>query len=209
MDLTAYVESLYGGEDELLRAIREEAAAEEIPAINIPHSAGQLLGVLVAASRARRVLEIGTLFGYSAILMGRALPDDGKMICLEVSSKHADVSRRNIERAGLSGKVEVRQGAAADLLSGMTGEQFDLVFIDADKPGYPVYLEKSLELAHPGTVIIADNTWRHGDVTSGSDPTGDAMARFNRLVADNPRLLTAMVPRTDGGDALSVSVVKG
>lgn len=207
MDLTDYINSLYGGEDDLLRQMREEAAEESVPAIQVPISLGQLLQVLILASGARRILEIGTLFGYSAVLMGRVVPDGGHMLCLEVSSKHADIACRNIANAGLSDRIEVRQGDALDLLPGLEGQSFDFIFIDADKPGYPAYLEWALRLSAPGTVIVADNVWRHGDVTSGADDNASAMDRFNHLVAENPGLKTAIVPRADGSDAASVSVV--
>lgn len=207
MDLTDYINSLYGGEDNLLRQMRENAAGEGVPAIQVPFSLGQLLQVLILASGARRLLEIGTLFGYSAVLMGRALPDGGSMLCLEVSSKHADIARRNIADAGLSDRIDVRQGNALDLLPGLAGQSFDFIFIDADKPGYPAYLDWALRLSAPGTVIVADNVWRHGDVATNADENAAAMDKFNRLVAENPRLKTAIVPRTDGSDAASVSVV--
>lgn len=208
MDLSEYINSLYGGEDDFLRGMRERAAADGVPAIQVPFSLGQLLQVLIAASGARNILEIGTLFGYSAVLMGRALPEGGRILCLEVSSKHADIARANIDEAGLSGPVEVRQGDAAQLLPALQGQQFDFIFIDADKPGYPSYLDWALRLSHPGTVIVADNVWRRGEVVTGGDESAQVMADFNRLVAEDPRLLSAIVPRTDGSDAASVSVVR-
>lgn len=207
MDLTDYINSLYGGEDDLLRRMREKAADEGVPAIQVPFSLGQLLQVLILASGSRRILEIGTLFGYSAVLMGRVLPEDGRMLCLEVSSKHAEIAERNLTDAGLSERVEVRQGNALDLLPALQGQSFDFIFIDADKPGYPAYLDRALQLSRPGTVIVADNVWRDGEVVSDADENAAALAKFNRLVADNPRLKTAIVPRTDGSDAASVSVV--
>jgi predicted O-methyltransferase YrrM len=148
------------------------------------------------------------LFGYSAVLMGRALPEGGSILCLEVSAKHAEIARANVAAAGLDGCIDVRQGDATELLPALGNQQFDLIFIDADKPGYPFYLEWALRLSHPGTVIVADNVWRHGEVTTGADESAEVMARFNRLVAENPRLLSAIVPRTDGSDAASVSVVR-
>lgn len=207
MDLTDYINSLYGGEDDLLHRMRENAAAQGVPAIQVPFSLGQLLQVLILATGARRILEIGTLFGYSAVLMGRALRDNGHMLCLEVSSKHAEIARTNIADAGLSERIEIRQGNALDVLPALEGQTYDFIFIDADKPGYPAYLDWALRLSGAGTVIVADNVWRHGDVVNGADENADAMATFNRLVAGNPRLKTAIVPRTDGSDAASVSVV--
>jgi caffeoyl-CoA O-methyltransferase len=178
-----------------------------VPSIQVPFSLGQLLQVLVSVSGARSILEIGTLFGYSAVLMGRALAGDGRMLCLEVSSKHADIARRNIESAGLSSRVEIRQGNALDLLPTLQPQTFDFIFIDADKPGYPDYLEWALRLSRTGSVIVADNVWRNGEVLTDADKNAQAMATFNRLVAQNARLRTAIVPRTDGSDAASISVV--
>jgi caffeoyl-CoA O-methyltransferase len=208
MDLGEYIESLYGGEDDRLRRMRERAAAQGVPSIQVPFSLGQLLQVLVAASRAQRVLEIGTLFGYSAVLMGRALPPEGRMICVEVSAKHAEIARRNVAEAGLDGRIDIRQGNALELLPSLDGQTFDFIFIDADKPGYPAYLDWALRLSHPGTVIVADNVWRRGEVVSEEDNNARAMNEFNHLVAGHPRLMTAIVPRTDGSDAASISVVR-
>lgn len=207
MDLSDYIDSLYGGEDDVLRRMREDAAGADVPAIQVPFPLGQLLQVLVLASPARSVLEIGTLFGYSAVLMGRVLPPGGRMTCLEVSPKHAAIARQNIADAGFADRILVQEGNALDLLPAMKGQEFDLIFIDADKPGYPAYLDAALALSHPGTVIVADNVWRHGDVLSDSDENATAMGRFNQLVAQNPRLRSAIVPRTDGTDAASISVV--
>jgi caffeoyl-CoA O-methyltransferase len=207
MDLTDYINSLYGGEDDLLRRMREQAADEGIPAIQVPFSLGQLLQVLILASASRSILEIGTLFGYSAVLMGRVLPEDGHMLCLEVSAKHAEVAERNLAEAGVSDRVEIRQGNALELLPALQGQSFDFIFIDADKPGYPAYLDWALRLSRPGTVIVADNVWRRGEVATDADENATAMGHFNRLVAENPRLKTAIVPRTDGSDAASISVV--
>lgn len=208
MDLNAYIDSLYGGEDEFLHGIRESAAEQDVPAIQVPFALGQLLQVLIAASGARSVLEIGTLFGYSAILMGRALPQDGHMLCLEVSAKHADIARRNISNAGLAGKIEVRQGDATQLLPALQGQSFDFIFIDADKPGYPAYLDWAIKLGHPGTLIVADNVWRQGEVTTDADESAAAIARFNRLVAENSRLRSVILPTRDGSDAISLGVLQ-
>jgi predicted O-methyltransferase YrrM len=169
---------------------------------------GQLLQVLLAASDAKKVLEIGTLFGYSAVLMGRALPADARLLCLEVSSKHAEIARQNVQRAGLAELIEIREGNAVELLPALAPQSFDFVFIDADKPGYPEYLEWALTLTHPGSLIVADNVWRRGEVVTGDDENARAMDEFNRSVAENPRLTSVIVPRPDGTDALSISVVK-
>lgn len=207
--LDEYGTALFGGEDDFLRAIREEAIREGLPAIQVPPELGRLLSVLVAARGARSVLEIGTLFGYSTILLARALPLDGRVTSLEVNPKHADLARRNVQRAGLADRVEIELGPALESLQNLNGRTFDLVFIDADKPAYPDYLEWALRLTSPGDVIVADNVWRRGEVLlDDADEAASAMARFNRLVADNRRLRTTIVSTRDGGDAAIVSVVR-
>jgi caffeoyl-CoA O-methyltransferase len=139
--------------------------------------------------------------------MGRALPPDGHMLCLEVSSKHAQIARDNIAQAGLADRIEVRQGDATDLLPSLQSQTFDFIFIDADKPGYPAYLDWALKLSHPGTSIVADNVWRQGEVTTDADENATTIARFNRLVAENSRLRSVILPTRDGADGVSVSVV--
>ncbi|MEW6636086.1 MAG: O-methyltransferase, partial [Actinomycetota bacterium] len=150
-------------------------------------------------------LEIGTLGGYSTICLARALPEEGRLISLEISEHHAGVARRNIERAGLSSRVEVRLGNAKRLLAELaeSGEDpFDLVFIDADKEGYPEYLEWSIRLSRPGTVILADNTIRGGSVLDPHDASSRAMREFNERLARDERLSATIVPmlreRVDG-----------
>lgn len=205
--LRQYAEQLFGGEDPLLRQMREEAAAEGLPAIQVPSDLGRLLGLLVRESGAQRILEIGTLFGYSGTLLARALPADGRLVTLEANAKHAGIAQRNFERAGVAGKVELREGPALTTLEGMRQERFDLVFIDADKENYPAYLDWALRLTHPGALIVADNVWRGGEVTHPEDEAARAMATFNQAVARNTHLLAAIIPTRDCEDAAMVSWV--
>ena len=205
--LGEYAESLLGREDPLLAQISAEAEDLGLPMIQVPGELARLLGILVRASGARSALEFGTLFGLSGITIARALPADGRLTTLEYSPKHAEVAARNFERAGLANKVDIVQGDARDSLRTLTGRSFDFVFIDADKPGYPTYLDAALELSHPGTVIVADNVWRRGEVLEGSDDASAAMAQFNRTVAENQRLLTTFFSTRDGADAATMSVV--
>lgn len=203
-----YANSLFGGEDALLRAMREEAEREGLPAIQVPSELGRILTLLILATGAKRVLEIGTLFGYSAVLIGRALPEDGHLTTLEVNPKHAALASRNLEKAGLSNRVTIREGDAHASLAELRGETFDFVFIDADKDSYPEYLQAALELTVPGSVIIADNVWRHGSVVDPQDGAAEGAARFNRDLAAESRLYSTIISTRDGGDAASVSVVK-
>lgn len=207
-DLREYVENLFGGEDPLLRTMREEAEAQGIPSIQVPFGLGRMLEILVAVTGAKRILEMGTLFGYSGTLMARALGEGGKLVTIEASARHARVARQNFERAGVSERVELLEGPALDILPTLGAEPFDLVFIDADKASYPRYLEWAIKLSHSGTVIVADNLWRGADVLSPSDPDSEGAARYNRDLAGNDRLLSIIVPRLDPSDAFGITVVR-
>ena len=196
-DVDDYVESLFAPRDPVLEAALEDSRNAGLPEINISPAQGKLLQLLTEIVGARRILEIGTLGGYSAIHFARALPDDGEMISLELDERHADVARRNIERAGQSGKVEVRVGDARDLLAALAEngvEPFDLIFIDADKEGYPKYLERSMKLSRPGTLILGDNTIRGGSVLDPKDASARATREFNRRLAKDERLTSIILP---------------
>jgi predicted O-methyltransferase YrrM len=161
--------------DDVLRAVLETNVAEALPPIAVTPPQGKLLHLLARACGARRILEIGTLGAYSTIWLARALPRDGRLITLELDPHHAEVARRNLERAKLGEQVEVRIGRAADLLDAMQGvvEPFDFVFIDADKASSDVYFKAVLTLSHPGTVIIVDNVVRSGKVADASSDDED------------------------------------
>ncbi len=209
-----YIEQLFVPADEALTENLAAADAAGLPAIQVTANQGKLLYLIAKIARAARILEIGTLGGYSTTWLARALPGGGRLITLELDSKHAEVARRNLERAGLADRVEIRVGRAADSLRAMIGAAippFDLVFIDADKTGYGEYLDLSLQLSRPGTVILADNVIRHGRVME-KDPTDEnarGAASFNRAIAENPRLESIVLPifkqKIDG---LSISVVR-
>jgi predicted O-methyltransferase YrrM len=176
---------------------------------------GKLLMLLAQATGARHILEIGTLGGYSTIWLARALPEDGRLITLEYSPLHAEVARRNIDGAGLGGKVEVRVGRAQDTLRLLVEESlepFDLIFIDADKQGYPEYLKWSLQLSRSGTVIIADNVVRNGEVIAEDvdDPIILGIRRFNELLAAEPRVSATIlqVVGSKGYDGLAMALVQ-
>lgn len=162
-----YYNNLLLPKDEVLDRVRQSGIDAELPPIAISDAFGKYLELLVQISGAKRVLEIGTLAGFSAICMARALPENGKLITLEYEQKNADVSRDNFKQAGLEGKIELRQGAALSSLQDLireNSEPFDFVFIDADKENIPNYLELSLKLSRKGTVIITDNVVREGEV---------------------------------------------
>jgi predicted O-methyltransferase YrrM len=210
------IEALYAPEDEALRAAREAPAAHDMPNISISPAQGRLLQVLARSIGARRILEIGALAGYSGVWLARALPADGRLISLEVSEKHAGVARASLARAGLEDRAEVRVGPASETLTALAAEPpFDLVFIDADKASYPLYLDWALRLARPGGFIIADNTVRRGyplaeTLPADADETMRGAWGYNQRVVREPRLLSIALPTDEGGlDGLTVSLIVG
>ena len=206
--LSGYVRGLFARDDRVLEELRYEISRQGLPEIYISPEVGRLLQVLLISIGARRVLEIGTLGGYSAIWMARAVPDDGFVLTLERDEIHAAFARRFLAEAGLEGKVEVRLGDARGLLSALVdeaGRPFDAVFIDADKESYAEYLERSLELVRPGGLIIADNAFREGRVLEGDpDEATRGIQEYNDRIASHPRLVSTIIPIRDG---VAVSVV--
>jgi len=202
--------ALFAPEDEALRSAVEAISAHNMPQIAISPLRGRMLQVLALACGARKILEIGALAGYSGIWLARSLPPGGRLISLEVSEQHAEVARASFARAGVSDRAEVRVGPAQELLPILTGEApFDLVFIDADKPGYLVYLDWALRLTRMGGIIVADNCIRRGSPLRQSDDPGTAaLGEYDRRVAHDPRLVSVALPIAEGGlDGFAVSVV--
>jgi predicted O-methyltransferase YrrM len=166
-NVDSYLVSILAPSDAVLDAALADSAAGDLPQINVAPNQGKLLELLARINGSRRILEIGTLGGYSTIWLARALPTDGTLVTLELEPHHADVARINIDRAGLGELVDIRTGPAAESLRSMIDEgvePFDFVFIDADKEGYAEYFSLTLKLSHPGTVIVADNVVREGGV---------------------------------------------
>ncbi|OAN36098.1 O-methyltransferase [Mycolicibacterium iranicum] len=200
-------------EDDALRAARASADAAGMPAIEVSAQHAKLLSLLVRISGTRRVLEIGTLAGYSTLSLARAVGPDGSVVTLEYEPAHAEVARRNLDAAGVADRVEVLVGAALDTLPGLAGrEPFDLVFIDADKENNVAYVEWAVKLGRPGTVVVVDNIARQGRVL---DPQpGDEQAHAVRAMFDmmgaHPRLDTAAIQTvgTKGWDGFAVAVVE-
>ncbi|MGC4038292.1 MAG: O-methyltransferase [Chitinophagaceae bacterium] len=214
-EVDGYISNLFGDEDEALRKTMQAIKDEKIPQISVSANQGKLLQLLAKLCNAKKILEIGTLGGYSTIWMARALPKDGKLISLELSQHHADVARKNISVAGLSELVEIRVGKAIDSLPQLVKENagpFDMIFIDADKPPYKEYFDWSLKLSRPGTLIIADNVIRDGKVLLKESP--DEMVagakRFNEALASNDAV-TATIFQTIGSkehDGMAIAIVK-
>jgi predicted O-methyltransferase YrrM len=196
-----YVADLFAPEDEVLTGLRDAMGAAGLPQIYISAEEGKLLQVLLRTVGARRVLELGTLGGYSAIWMGRALPPDGRLITIELRPDRAELARDYIGRAGLADRVEVMVGDANALLEDLSAEApFDAVFIDADKEGYPGYLEWSAGHVRQGGLIIADNALKGGRVVErdSTDPQVRGIQEFNRRVAQDSRFTSIVVPTRDG-----------
>jgi predicted O-methyltransferase YrrM len=212
--IDGYIENLFSTNDDALQSALAESERNGLPRINVSANEGRLLYILARMSGAKRILEIGTLGGYSTIWLARALPDDGRLLSLEYSPKHAEVARANIERAGFGDKVEVRVGAGLDLLPQIAanGEgPFDLFFIDADKENYPGYLEWAIKLSRPGSVILSDNLIRNGAAMNPSpdDSAATVVAGYNRELAANPRLESVILPIIrDSTDGLGITIVK-
>jgi predicted O-methyltransferase YrrM len=192
----AYTTRLLQPADPVLKTAVSESA--ELPNIAVSAAQGQFLHLLARAINARRILEIGTLGGYSAIWLGRALPDGGRLISLELDEHHAEVARRNISRAGLDAKVEIRVGAALDSLARLKvdrGEPFDLVFIDADKRNTPEYFSDAIDLSHVGSLIVVDNVVRQGKLIDmeSDDPDSGGMRRLIEQMGADRRLAPAVI----------------
>ncbi len=205
-----YLDEQFGREDDVLRETRAEMSRAKLPSIAVSAAEGRALQVLTALSGAKRVLELGTLGGYSATCIARGLPHDGIIISLELDEHHAATARKNLERAGFASKVEVRVGAALDSIAAMkaAGEpQFDMAFIDADKDNYPVYLNEVYPLVRNGGVILADNTMPR----NMEAPFDGGIGRFNVAATEHPGLICANFPmlRDDGIDALMVCIKVG
>ena len=207
------ITQLFAPEDEGLRNALTAAQSAGLPPIQISPIQGKLLQLLAIACNARKILEIGSLAGYSGIWLARALPKDGRLLTLEIDAKHAEVVRNSFATAGVADRTEVRVGKALDILPTLEPEgPFDLVFIDADKPPYPQYLEWALRLTRPGSIIVADNTVRGNrllDPTHVTDTIEKAVAQYNRNVAQNPRLQSlALAMDDDFTDGFTIAVVR-
>lgn len=209
-----YIGDLFVPSDPALDAALASSAEAGLPPINVAPNQGKLLQLLARLRGARAILEIGTLGGYSTIWLARTLPPDGRLITLEADPRHAEVARANIARAGLAGVVELRLGRALDTLVRLFSDgegPFDLIFIDADKPGYPDYFGWALKLSRRGSVIIADNVVRKGAVAdpASKDPMVQGVRRFNELVAAEPRVSATAIQTvgSKGYDGFAIALV--
>jgi len=209
-----YLEKLLLPPDPALKAALRTSASAGLPAIQVSPLQGQFLQLLARIRGTRRILEIGTLGGYSTIWLARALPRGGRMVTLELDARHAEVARANLRRAGLGGRVTVRVGPALETLPKLAAESlgpFDLIFVDADKENNPKYLEWAVRLGRPGTVIIVDNVVRHGEVLRARSPDlrVQGVRRMNERLAKDPRLLatTLQTVGSKGYDGFTLALV--
>jgi len=209
-----YITSSVVGHDPVLEGALERSAAAGLPAISVSPPQGKLLFLLARAMRARRILELGTLGGYSTIWLARALPRGGRVVTLELEPAHAAVAADNLRRANLARRVDIRVGPALDTLDQLIAQAvkpFDLVFIDADKPRIPDYYERALALSRPGSMIIVDNVVRDGQLANASSDDANVLGvrRFHELLAHDERVsaTTIQTVGTKGYDGFTVSVV--
>lgn len=197
--------------DVTLTGALERSTAAGLPAIAVAPNQGKLLHLIARMIGAQRILEVGTLGGYSTIWLARALTPDGRLTSLELDAKHAEVARGNLQAAGIGDRVEVIVGAALDTLPTLTGP-FDLAFIDADKANNPGYVEHALRLSRPGTVIVIDNTVRGGRVAdaSSTDPDVVGIRALHALLASEPRVdaTTIQTVGSKGHDGLTFALVR-
>jgi predicted O-methyltransferase YrrM len=203
MELEQYLEEHYWSEDGVLRELRADIE-QRGPAIQVSAEAGRLLALLVRLAGATRVLELGTLFGYSGIWMARELPAGGRLDTIEIEKLHADAAEHWFERAGLAGRVTVHRGAGLEVLAAGLPGPYDVAFIDADKRTYPEYARISLERLRPGGIVIADNAIRSGRIVrAGVDADMDGTRAMHDLLGGDPGLVATTVPV---GDGLAIAV---
>ena len=199
--LENYIRETFSAEDEILSTIRSEIPRRGLPEITIRPEEGRFLQFIVAASGARRAVEIGTLGGYSGVWIARGLPPGGKLITLELSEEHAAVASDHFEMAKVADKVELRIGDAHDLLQDLANEgPFEFVFIDAEKEGYPAYLDWAEANLRPRGIVAGHNAFRHGAIvdSNDSDPRAVATRSFNERLASDERFISTIFPAGDG-----------
>jgi predicted O-methyltransferase YrrM len=211
-----YIAEMLVAPDSALDAVLETSAAAGLPAINVSPNQGKLLQIFARLVGARRILEIGTLGGYSTIWMARALPPDGRLVTLEADPRHAELARTNIAKAGLESVVDLRLGKALDSLPVVAADgigPFDLIFIDADKASTPAYFTWALKLARVGALIVVDNVVRKGAVADAAtrDPDVQGMRRFYEMAAVERRVDATAIQTvgSKGYDGFSVALVTG
>jgi predicted O-methyltransferase YrrM len=195
-----YIAAHTRGRDEFLTELQKEAAAAGIPQIAIAPEQASFMQILLRSVRAKHVVEVGTLAGYSAITMARALPEDGRVDTIEVNPEHADFAEAWIAKSDVAGRVHVHRGSGLDVLPKLPDASADAAFLDADKINYPRYLEQCLRIVRPGGLILADNAMAFGRLLDANEggPSVEAIRKFNDVMAAHPALHGVIVPLGDG-----------
>ena len=210
-----YITDFFVEEDDVLRRVKQRAQQTGLPAIEVPSTVGKLLYCLAKIQQPQKILEIGTLAGYSTIWLARALPPTGRLISLEHNAQHAQLARENFLLAALDHLIEVQEGLAQNLMEKMIqqSECFDLIFIDADKENYPLYLQLAVKLSRPGTLILSDNLIPKGEnIGTPENIEAHGIYQFNQALASHPQLesilSTTIVGSQGRMDALGISIVR-
>lgn len=196
----AYIAARTTPEDAFLRDLRERAEAAGIPPIQIAPEQASFLQILLRLARAREIVEVGTLAGYSAIAMARALPGNGRVRTIELDEMHADFAEAAFAASDVAGRIELYRGAGSDVLAGFENRSADAAFLDADKGNYPIYLEESIRIVRPGGLILVDNAFAFGQLLdkNPTDPEAPAVMAFNEVMAKESRVDAVIVPIGDG-----------
>ena len=210
-----FLEALLLPEDDALKETLKRQDAADLPPMAVSPLQGAFLNILAQAMGAKRVLELGTFAGYSTIWLARAVPEDGKVITLELQDVNADLAQKNLDIAGVAGKVKILRGPAERSLNILINDgvaPFDLVFMDSDKINYPVYLDQVIALSRPGTLIIADNVVRDGKILDAetNDPSVKGVRKFLSMLTNHPRLTSTGLQTvgSKGHDGFTMMLVK-
>ena len=203
----AYIAARTTPEDEFLRSVRADAEAAGIPPIHIAPEQASFLQILLRLARVREVVEVGTLAGYSAIAMARALPADGRVRTIELDEKHAAFAEAAFAKSDVPERIELYRGAGSEVLAGFESDSADAAFLDADKASYPQYLDEALRIVRPGGLILVDNAFAFGQLfdENPTDSEASAVKAFNEIMANESRVAAVIVPI---GDGLWVGVLK-
>lgn len=203
VEVRSYMEKTFDAEDAILRSVRFASKEQGLPPIHVSSQIGKFLHLLVKIHCSKRILEIGTLGGYSTIWLARALPPEGQLLSLELNPFYAEIAKKNIEKAGLNESVEIRQGLASYLLEELiqTRQRFDFIFIDADKSNSALYLNQTIQLLNPKGLILIDNLIPKGEKV-GIPCNGEAISvySFNQYLANHPHLESVLVTTVVGPD---------
>lgn len=215
LKIESYIENLFAEEDSTLLKIKESMSQNDIPAHNIFPNQSKFIQFLLKANRSKNILEIGTLAGYSTVCIARAIPGDGKVITIEIENHFADIAQSNFKMAGLENKIQIIRGEALSVLKELEDTidyPFDFIFMDAHKPSYIDYFNWSVRHSRSGTLIVADNVIRNGDVLSqkNTDEKALGMIAYNKMLSKRNDIDSIIIPNISGNgyDGMALSIVK-